>query len=173
MIFQDYENYLILDRNGQKPDNGNISCGLHGFDKVGFLSDQPETHLPFLSAFLETQMFASFLDSRIKWHNLPHNKIMHNSNSPPMHLTVFHLLLSRSRHERKTIFRSNNSNNNNNNTLMNTTLLPENINYDVMFDYNQQLQYNSNFPDFNSKPIFENVNCQIHNNSECNCLIDV
>ncbi|CAH8640019.1 unnamed protein product [Schistosoma bovis] len=165
VIFQDYENYLILDRNGQKPDNGNISCGLHGFDKVGFLSDQPETHLPFLSAFLETQMFASFLDSRIKWHNLPHNKIMHNSNSPPMHLTVFHLLLSRSRHERKTIFRSNNSNNNNNNTLMNTTLLPENINYDVMFDYNQQLQYNSNFPDFNSKPIFENVNCQIHNNN--------
>ncbi|CAH8665325.1 unnamed protein product [Schistosoma rodhaini] len=162
MIFQDYENYLILDRNGQKPDNiGNISCGLHGFDKVGFLSDQPETHLPFLSAFLETQMFASFLDSRTKWHNLSQNKIMHSSNSPSVHLTVFHLLLSRSRHERKTIFRSNNSNDN---TLMNTALLPENINYDVMFDYNQQLQHNSNFPDFNAKPIFENVNCQTSNN---------
>ncbi|XP_018653923.1 putative rab6-interacting [Schistosoma mansoni] len=162
MIFQDYENYLILDRNGQKPDNiGNISCGLHGFDKVGFLSDQPETHLPFLSAFLETQMFASFLDSRIKWHNLSQNKIMHSSNSPSVHLTVFHLLLSRSRHERKTIFRSNNSNNN---TLMNTALLPENINYDVVFDYNQQLQHNSNFPDLNAKPIFENVNCQTSNN---------
>ncbi|VEL08159.1 unnamed protein product [Protopolystoma xenopodis] len=42
-----------------------ISSGLEAFDKMGFLSDQPEAHLAFLSAFLETQMFASFLDARL------------------------------------------------------------------------------------------------------------
>ena len=32
------------------------------FDKISFLSDQNHTHLPFLSSFLETQIFASFID---------------------------------------------------------------------------------------------------------------
>ncbi|TMS40156.1 hypothetical protein L596_006573 [Steinernema carpocapsae] len=35
------------------------------FDKASFLSDQPDSHLSFLAAFLETQMFTSFIDSKI------------------------------------------------------------------------------------------------------------
>ncbi|GAB6019185.1 hypothetical protein CHUAL_000804 [Chamberlinius hualienensis] len=38
---------------------------MHNFDKAAFLSDQPEPHLPFLSRFIETQMFVSFIDNAI------------------------------------------------------------------------------------------------------------
>ncbi|XP_033121822.1 DENN domain-containing protein 5B-like [Anneissia japonica] len=38
---------------------------MQNFDKAAFLSDQPEASLPFLSAFIETQMFATFIDSKI------------------------------------------------------------------------------------------------------------
>uniref|UniRef100_A0A8C6X018 DENN/MADD domain containing 5B n=1 Tax=Neogobius melanostomus TaxID=47308 RepID=A0A8C6X018_9GOBI len=38
---------------------------MHNFDKASFLSDQPEPDLPFLSRFIETQMFASFVDNKI------------------------------------------------------------------------------------------------------------
>lgn len=32
---------------------------------MSFLSDHPKPHLPFLSAFLETQIFASFVDGKL------------------------------------------------------------------------------------------------------------
>lgn len=35
------------------------------FDKATFLSDQPDQDLPFLSSFIETQMFASLVDRKI------------------------------------------------------------------------------------------------------------
>lgn len=35
------------------------------FDKASFLSDQSQSHLTFLAAFIETQMFASFIDDKI------------------------------------------------------------------------------------------------------------
>ncbi|KFD54540.1 hypothetical protein M513_04687 [Trichuris suis] len=38
---------------------------MQNFDKVSFLSDQPQSQVPFLAAFLETQMFTSFIDSKI------------------------------------------------------------------------------------------------------------
>lgn len=38
---------------------------MQNFDKASFLSDQPETYLPFLSPFLETQMFATLIDNKI------------------------------------------------------------------------------------------------------------
>lgn len=38
---------------------------MHNFDKASFLSDQPEPFLPFLSRFIETQMFATFIDNKI------------------------------------------------------------------------------------------------------------
>ncbi|KAF6768389.1 hypothetical protein AHF37_05686 [Paragonimus kellicotti] len=70
-IFRDYDKFIASENSSADPSQtGNAASapsshsGLQAFDKVGFLSDQPETHLPFLSAFLETQMFASFLDSR-------------------------------------------------------------------------------------------------------------
>lgn len=37
--------------------------------QASFLSDQPEPYLPFLSRFLETQMFASFIDCKILCHD--------------------------------------------------------------------------------------------------------
>nr|CAH8869258.1 unnamed protein product [Trichobilharzia regenti] len=188
-IFQDYENFLILDKNiEQKSDNHNddynnnnnnisenVCSGLQVFDKVGFLSDQPETHLPFLSAFLETQMFASFLDSRINWNSLfnslSDNQTVQFTSSPPMHLTVFHLLLSKSRNERKAIFRhqhtsQNTTPNNTTTTTMDTCGSPENKFYNYVLGY-QQKQYKaigSHFPDFNSKPIFDSVHQQRLNN---------
>lgn len=38
---------------------------MHNYDKASFLSDQPEAYLPFLSSFLESQMFATFIDNKI------------------------------------------------------------------------------------------------------------
>lgn len=48
---------------------------MHVFDKATFLSDQPTQHLPFLSRFLETQMFASLVDSKVMstWSELDYN----------------------------------------------------------------------------------------------------
>merc|ERR1719334_126282 len=36
------------------------------FDKISFLSDQIQAHLPFLSRFLETQAFSNFVDDYIQ-----------------------------------------------------------------------------------------------------------
>lgn len=38
---------------------------MQNFDKATFLSDQPEQHLPFLSRFIESQMFATLVDNKI------------------------------------------------------------------------------------------------------------
>jgi hypothetical protein len=38
---------------------------MQNFDKATFLSDQPEQHLPFLSRFIESQMFATLIDNKI------------------------------------------------------------------------------------------------------------
>ena len=38
---------------------------MHLFDKATFLSEQPANHLPFLSRFIETQMFASLVDTKV------------------------------------------------------------------------------------------------------------
>ncbi|GAA54555.1 DENN domain-containing protein 5B, partial [Clonorchis sinensis] len=69
-IFRDYEKFLVHDQHVPGDPTTLVSTrstgGLHAFDKVGFLSDQPETHLPFLCAFLETQMFAGFLDCCVR-----------------------------------------------------------------------------------------------------------
>ncbi|BHF78626.1 DENN domain-containing protein 5B [Sparganum proliferum] len=69
-MFADFETFVIpgdaepVSSTYSHSDDSEYS-GLQAFDKVGFLSDCPETHIPFLSAFLETQMFASFLDARL------------------------------------------------------------------------------------------------------------
>ena len=38
---------------------------MQNFDKATFLSDQPKQHLPFLSRFIESQMFTTFIDQKI------------------------------------------------------------------------------------------------------------
>ena len=45
---------------------------MENFDKAAFLSDQPASFLPFLAPFIETQMFASFIDLKLieKWTEL-------------------------------------------------------------------------------------------------------
>ncbi|CAJ0587077.1 unnamed protein product, partial [Mesorhabditis spiculigera] len=48
------------------------------FDKASFLSDQPDSHLAFLAAFLETQMFTDFIDNKIKsqWQKSDENLLL-------------------------------------------------------------------------------------------------
>ncbi|XP_026326340.1 DENN domain-containing protein 5A isoform X2 [Hyposmocoma kahamanoa] len=77
-IFLMYENFVIM------PDQGRDSWltareSMVNFDKASFLSDQPQRHRPFLSRFLETQMFATLID----------NKIMTNWGEYDANLQVF------------------------------------------------------------------------------------
>ncbi|XP_022697417.1 DENN domain-containing protein 5B-like isoform X4 [Varroa jacobsoni] len=45
--------------------SNNRETSLQNFDKTSFLSDQPQQHLAFLSKFIETQMFTSFIDAKV------------------------------------------------------------------------------------------------------------
>uniref|UniRef100_A0A8C1IJN2 DENN/MADD domain containing 5B n=1 Tax=Cyprinus carpio TaxID=7962 RepID=A0A8C1IJN2_CYPCA len=63
-MFADYESFVIQN----SPDLESWLTNreqMHNFDKASFLSDQPEPYLPFLSHFIETQMFATFIDNKI------------------------------------------------------------------------------------------------------------
>ncbi|XP_029901295.1 DENN domain-containing protein 5B isoform X2 [Myripristis murdjan] len=63
-MFADYEAFVIQ----SSPDLESWLTNreqMHNFDKASFLSDQPEPYLPFLSHFIETQMFATFVDNKI------------------------------------------------------------------------------------------------------------
>ncbi|XP_060588449.1 DENN domain-containing protein 5B-like isoform X3 [Ruditapes philippinarum] len=74
-----YEEFVIL--NSQDMDSWLSNReSMQNFDKASFLSDQPETYLPFLSPFLETQMFATLID----------NKILSNWEESELNLKVFH-----------------------------------------------------------------------------------
>ncbi|KAK3526380.1 hypothetical protein QTP70_025409 [Hemibagrus guttatus] len=63
-MFADYEAFVIQN----SPDLDSWLSNreqMHNFDKASFLSDQPEPYLPFLCRFIETQMFATFIDNKI------------------------------------------------------------------------------------------------------------
>uniref|UniRef100_A0A673I6W6 DENN domain-containing protein 5B-like n=1 Tax=Sinocyclocheilus rhinocerous TaxID=307959 RepID=A0A673I6W6_9TELE len=63
-MFADYESFVIQN----SPDLESWLTNreqMHNFDKASFLSDQPEPYLPFLSHFIESQMFATFIDNKI------------------------------------------------------------------------------------------------------------
>ncbi|XP_044290280.1 DENN domain-containing protein 5B isoform X4 [Varanus komodoensis] len=63
-MFSDYEAFVIQ----AAPDRESWLTNreqMQNFDKASFLSDQPEPYLPFLSHFIETQMFATFIDNKI------------------------------------------------------------------------------------------------------------
>ncbi|XP_058788687.1 DENN domain-containing protein 5B isoform X1 [Phymastichus coffea] len=73
-IFSSYEHFVILP--SQDRDEWiNNRDNMHLFDKATFLSEQPAHHLPFLSRFIETQMFASLIDSKVMsmWNELDSN----------------------------------------------------------------------------------------------------
>ncbi|KAG7468539.1 hypothetical protein MATL_G00143560 [Megalops atlanticus] len=67
-MFADYEVFVIQPSQDKESWFSNREQ-MQNFDKASFLSDQPEPYLPFLSRFLETQMFASFIDSKILCHD--------------------------------------------------------------------------------------------------------
>uniref|UniRef100_A0A4W5L353 DENN/MADD domain containing 5B n=1 Tax=Hucho hucho TaxID=62062 RepID=A0A4W5L353_9TELE len=63
-IFGRYEEFVIHSAPDLESWLGNRD-GTSNFDKGSFLSAQPSPHLHFLSWFLETAMFSSFLDSKV------------------------------------------------------------------------------------------------------------
>uniref|UniRef100_A0A8C4SMB8 DENN domain containing 5A n=1 Tax=Erpetoichthys calabaricus TaxID=27687 RepID=A0A8C4SMB8_ERPCA len=67
-MFADYEVFVIQPSQDKESWFSNREQ-MQNFDKASFLSDQPEPYLPFLSRFLETQMFASFIDNKIMCHD--------------------------------------------------------------------------------------------------------
>ncbi|XP_069037982.1 DENN domain-containing protein 5A isoform X1 [Lepisosteus oculatus] len=67
-MFADYEVFVIQPSQDKESWFSNREQ-MQNFDKASFLSDQPEPYLPFLSRFLETQMFASFIDNKILCHD--------------------------------------------------------------------------------------------------------
>ncbi|KAM5137761.1 DENN domain-containing protein 5A isoform 2-T2 [Mantella aurantiaca] len=67
-MFADYD-VFVIQPSQDKESWFNNREQMQNFDKASFLSDQPEPYLPFLSRFLETQMFASFIDNKIMCHD--------------------------------------------------------------------------------------------------------
>ncbi|BFZ25149.1 hypothetical protein BsWGS_28188 [Bradybaena similaris] len=63
-MFASYENFVINPSQDLESWMSNRET-IHNFDKAAFLSDQPVAHLPFLSAFIETQMFTTLMDNKI------------------------------------------------------------------------------------------------------------
>ncbi|CAH2276531.1 DENN domain-containing 5B isoform X1 [Pelobates cultripes] len=63
-MFADYESFVIQAAHDMESWLTNREQ-MQNFDKASFLSDQPEPNLPFLSRFIETQMFATFIDNKI------------------------------------------------------------------------------------------------------------
>ncbi|KAM4749649.1 DENN domain-containing protein 5B isoform 2-T2 [Rhinophrynus dorsalis] len=66
-MFADYEAFVIQSAHDMESWLTNREQ-MQNFDKASFLSDQPEPYLPFLSRFIETQMFATFIDNKIMSH---------------------------------------------------------------------------------------------------------
>lgn len=63
-MFATYEHFVILP-NQDKNEWLTNRESLQNFDKASFLSDQQQHHRPFLSRFLESQMFATLIDQKI------------------------------------------------------------------------------------------------------------
>lgn len=63
-MFATYEHFVILPNQSKNEWLTNRES-LQNFDKASFLSDQQQHHRPFLSRFLESQMFATLIDNKI------------------------------------------------------------------------------------------------------------
>ncbi|GMR36633.1 hypothetical protein PMAYCL1PPCAC_06828, partial [Pristionchus mayeri] len=62
IIFKSYEQFVLGSSFDRDDDNRE---SVVSFDKAGFMADHKLSYLPFLAAFLETQMFTSFIDSKL------------------------------------------------------------------------------------------------------------
>lgn len=69
-MFSTYEHFIIQPCQ-DKEEWLNNRDSMQNFDKSSFLFDQPQHHLPFLSRFIETQMFATLVDNYILSHWSP------------------------------------------------------------------------------------------------------
>lgn len=65
LMFSSYESFVIQPSQHDMEQWLSSRETMQNFDKTAFLSDQPEPHLPFLSRFIETQMFATLIDNKI------------------------------------------------------------------------------------------------------------
>ena len=65
-MFQSFEHFVILSDQDQVSEITPQNDTPHNFDKISFLSDQLQAHLPFLSRFLETQAFSNFVDDHVQ-----------------------------------------------------------------------------------------------------------
>ncbi|KAI6224965.1 hypothetical protein M3Y95_00808400 [Aphelenchoides besseyi] len=77
-LFTTYEQFVINSADQQKLSQGGSRDSVVNFDRASFLSDQPDSSLPFLAAFLETQMFASFVDAKLfsQWRDADENIVL-------------------------------------------------------------------------------------------------
>ncbi|EYC06778.1 hypothetical protein Y032_0074g889 [Ancylostoma ceylanicum] len=82
-----YEHFVVggqccSDREAFDDSRDSMVC----FDKASFLSDQPDSHLAFLAAFLETQMFTSLIDAKIlsQWEAPDENLVLFDSRIAAM-----------------------------------------------------------------------------------------
>ncbi|KAK7085845.1 DENN domain-containing protein 5B, partial [Halocaridina rubra] len=66
-MFCAYDHFVIQPNCHETDMEQWLSCreSMQNFDKATFLSDQPEAHLPFLSRFIESQMFTTLVDNKI------------------------------------------------------------------------------------------------------------
>ncbi|XP_022250655.1 DENN domain-containing protein 5A-like isoform X3 [Limulus polyphemus] len=89
-MFNSYDHFVIQPSQQDMEQWINSRESMQNFDKTSFLSDQPEPHLPFLSRFIESQMFATLVD----------NKITSQWEEPDSYLKVFdsRIKLIRERH---------------------------------------------------------------------------
>ena len=64
-LFSSYESFVIHQTGDSVQQWLNNRETSQNFDKTAFLSDQSDDTIPFLAPFIETQMFASFIDQKI------------------------------------------------------------------------------------------------------------
>lgn len=62
-LFTSYDQFVLNQSNNLDDEIGNRDS-VANFDCASFLSDQPNSSIPFLAAFLETQIFATFIDAK-------------------------------------------------------------------------------------------------------------
>ena len=90
-MFSSYESFVISPPSTDMETWLSNRETMQNFDKAAYLSDQPEAHLPFLSAFIETQMFTTLID----------NKILAAWEDPESNLRVFEVRLRTFREEHR------------------------------------------------------------------------
>lgn len=78
-IFNSYEAFVIQPQSQDMESWLSNREMMQNFDRAAFLSDQPETYLPFMCCFVETQMFTTMVD----------NKILSQWEDPDPNLRVF------------------------------------------------------------------------------------